>query len=79
MNTADRDILRSLAACGSYALPEQTLRHHVNLVLAEPITLTTLRERLASLEAKGQVVSVQDEDRGTMWKITAQGRARLAS
>lgn len=74
-----RTVLETLKPCGDYALPEETLHSSVNLRLAESVTLTQLKEALGELEAKTQVVSVKDEDKGRMWKITAHGRARLAS
>ena len=77
-----RAILTALdRVCGAtthFALPEATLQADVNMQLAQPVTLSELRHDLASLEGKSQVVSVRDEDKGLMWKITTNGRARLA-
>lgn len=74
----ERSILIVLDRVHPYVLPELTILSDLNLMLAEPVTLTPLRKAIASLEAKRQLVSVPSEDRGTLFKITATGQARLA-
>ena len=69
---------RMAGPSGHYSEPELSLLADVCAILNEPVTLTPLRRACASLETKRQVVSVPSEDKGTMWKITADGRARLA-
>lgn len=75
----ERTILTALERVHPCMLPELTLLADVNLMTAEQsVTLTPLRKSLAALEAKGQLVSVPSEDRGTLYKISAAGQARLA-
>ena len=64
-------------APGECLTPEPSLSSFVNLMADEPLTLTEFRTTLQTLENNRQVVSVRHE--GILkWKITANGRARLA-
>lgn len=69
---------RQVGAVTHRAMPELPLLAEVCAVQNDSVTLTPLRKACLSLEAKNQVVSVRSEDKGTMWKITADGLARLA-
>ena len=70
-------LLRALDAIGTYVMPEQTLFADVNLRLAQPITITEFRQLLHDAEEKRQIASINTED-GRKWKITDNGRGRLA-
>jgi len=64
-------------APGECLTPEPSLYSFVNLMADEPLSLTEFRGRLNALEEKRQAVSARHE--GILkWKITANGRARLA-
>jgi hypothetical protein len=77
-NNARVAILSALKDVGNYLLPQTTLFADVSIRLGQPITHTEFRELLCDAEAKGRVVSVRDEDGTLKWKITDNGRARLA-
>lgn len=79
MNDAQnqRIILQELAQTAEFLMPESSLHTFVNLRLPQPLTGTELSAALRSLESKLQVISVRHEDQ-LKWKITANGKARLA-
>lgn len=70
-------LLQSLADVGEYLIPEKTLFADVNIRCAMPVTHTEFRQMLSDAEQKRRILSVQSED-GLKWKITDNGRARLA-
>ena len=70
-------LLQALADVGEYLQPERTLFAEVNIRCAGPVTHTEFRQMLSEAEQKRRIVSVQGED-GLKWKITDNGRARLA-
>lgn len=70
-------LLQALADVGDYMLPERTLFADMNIRCANPVTLTEFRQMLQEAEAQRRVISVRSED-GLKWKITDNGRARLA-
>ena len=72
----ERCILEALAPCHPRGLRENVLKHDVRNYGAE-LSLTDLRRHLGTLETKGQVVIIKDED-FTLIKITAEGLARIA-
>ena len=74
----ERMILEVLALCDPYLLPERSLMSDVNLMRPEPALESEMREALASLERKRQIVGIRNEDRGVQWKITGNGKARMA-
>lgn len=69
---------RYIGPTGHRPEPELSLLVDVNAIQNDSLTLTPLRAACARLEAKRQIVSVQSEDKGTLYKITADGLARLA-
>ncbi len=72
-----RAILKVLDDCDPYLLPESSLLDAVNLKLGRRLTLGTLQDEAGKLEGLRHVLSVESADRGTQWKITDNGKARL--
>jgi hypothetical protein len=70
-------LLKALEDVGDYLLPEKTLFAEVNIRCAIPVSWTDFRKLLEDYESKRRIVSQQTED-GPKWKITDNGRARLA-
>ncbi len=60
------------------AVPEITVQLEVNTIAPSPATIGSVRAACASLEERRLVASAHDTKRGTLWKITAQGRALLS-
>jgi hypothetical protein len=77
LTAAKTALLHALNNIGSYVMPEQTLFAELNLRLSEPLTLTDFRQLLQESEEKRRIASVNTED-GRKWKITDNGRGRLA-
>ena len=71
-------VLQTLAASGDYLSPQNTLYMEANLRLAKQMSWTEFLQILADFEQKRRVVSQRDEDGNLKWKITDNGRARLA-
>ena len=80
MMNLERTILEQLDLGGDYLQPQRGLIARVNLALpvGQNPTLAEVERALQSLEGKRQVTGQNSEDRGRLWKITANGRARLA-
>ena len=71
-------LLSSLDAVGDYLLPHDTLFADVNLRLSERITPTEFESLLRGQEEKHRIISQRDEFGKLKYKITDNGRARLA-
>lgn len=59
------------------AIPATVIAGFVPAFTSEA-TLTDITAALKRLEHKGHVHGTANEDRGTMWKETADGRLRIA-
>lgn len=70
-------ILNTLMA-SPRALPASVILGFIPGFTGRESTLTDVRLALARLEAKGHVKGTADEDRGPLWKETADGRLRAA-
>ncbi len=71
-------LFSSLDSAGGYLLPEKVLFADMNALLSTCITSTECRQLLHEQELKQQIVSQRDEFNTLKWKITDNGRARLA-
>jgi hypothetical protein len=72
----ERSILDCLAPCHPRGLRETVLQADLKL-RGTPMSLTDQRRHCASLESKGQVTIIANED-FTLIKATAEGLARIA-
>lgn len=70
-------ILKALDNVSPYLLPETALWIDVNLLLAQPVTLTELRHKMESLEAARLVIGLRDAEARFKWRITDNGKAEL--
>lgn len=70
-------ILNTLAASPK-ALPAPVILGFVGSFTGGTETLHDVQLGLKRLEAKGHVKGTADEDRGPLWKETAEGRLRIA-
>ncbi len=77
--TANKQLaaLKALDSLGPYTLPENALFSDVHAWLSGPISYTEFRKVLTDLEHKRLAVCIDGED-GQRWKITDNGKARLA-
>lgn len=73
----ERLVLSILADAGDLMSPEPQLWLEANAQSGTPITRTDLKSVLQRLEKKQQVIGISGEDY-TKWKISANGKARLA-
>lgn len=71
-------LLQALADVGNFLLPEKTLFADVGIRLSKPLSHTEFRQLLASQEEQRRIVCVDSKEDGRKWKITDNGRARLA-
>lgn len=71
-------ILEALRDIGARLMPEPTLLNQVRLSQPHAVTAAQLAAELKALESKNQVVGDPNEDTGTKWKITSEGKLRLA-
>lgn len=68
-------ILRTLADCGAYLVPEPTLHLDINLLLVPPAADVEFLAALHWLESEKMIVSCRPELGGPLkWKITDLGR-----
>jgi len=73
-----QSILRILADCGSYLLPEPSLITSLELAAAPPPTRAECMQEIRWLETGGYIAGVNPELGGPRkWKLTDQGRAAL--
>ncbi len=73
----EQAILNTLAA-SPRAIPATVIAGFVPSFTGTDATLTDLNAALKRLEAKGHVKGTANEDRGTLWKETDDGRLRIA-
>jgi len=73
----ERVVLGVLAEAGDMLTPEPQLLREANFQSATPITRADLKAVLGRLEARQQVIGISGDD-FTKWKISANGKARLA-
>ena len=73
----ERIVLSVLADFGENMTAEPRLLAPVNEISATPVTRDDLRQVLRTLDNKRQVIGISGDDY-TKWKISANGRARLA-
>jgi len=71
-------LLSALDAVGDYLLPKDTLFADVNLRLSTRITPTEFESLLRDQEERHRIISQRDEFSKLKYKITDNGRARLA-
>lgn len=71
-------LLSALDAVGDYLLPKETLFADINLRLSSRITPTEFDGLLREQEEKQRIISQRDEFQKLKYKITDNGRARLA-
>jgi hypothetical protein len=71
-------LLQSLDAVGDYLLPHDTLFADMNLRLSIRLTPTEFEKLLTEQEKKHRIISQRDEFQNVKYKITDNGRARLA-
>lgn len=73
-------ILRTLADCGSYLLPEPALITSLELAAAPPPTRVECQAQMDWLDSNGYIAGVNPELGGPRkWKITDSGRALLGT
>ena len=60
------------------AIPSTVISGFVAAYTGEPATLGDIDLALRRLEKKGHVKGTANEDRGTLWKETDDGRLRLS-
>jgi hypothetical protein len=70
-------ILETLAA-SPRAIPATVITGFVSGYTGQDHTQTDVELKLKSLERKGHVKGTANEDRGTLWKETDDGRLRIA-
>lgn len=70
-------ILQTLAA-SPRAIPATVIAGFVPAFTGRDETLTDINAALHRLEAKGHAKGTANEDRGTLWKETDDGRLRIA-
>lgn len=70
-------LLQLLNEVGRRSMTEKFLFNSSNLEAPQPVTYSRLRAALITLESKGQIASIQSEDRGTVYSITTEGEARI--
>lgn len=70
-------ILHVLAA-SPRAIPATVIRGFLPALTGNPETLADIDAALDRLEAKGHARGTANEDTGTLWKETADGRLRIA-
>jgi len=58
-------------------IPEDSLFADANIRMSVPLSYTDFRQLLTDLEQKRRAVCIDSED-GRKWKITDEGKARLA-
>jgi hypothetical protein len=71
-------ILEILAARSPDLVREIPLRNEVELNTGEEIALADMKVKLRAMERNGDVTFVSNQDTGTKWTISDQGKARLA-
>ena len=76
--TLAQNILKRLEEVYPNSLPTNTLLAGVNLNSPAPVVPSALKRELETLSGL-EVVQVEDPDRGTLFTITARGRARIAN
>ncbi len=70
-------ILTVLAA-SPRALPATAIAGFVERFTGKPETITDIAAALRNMEHKGHTKGTGNEDRGTLWKETDDGRLRIA-
>ncbi len=70
-------ILNILAA-SPRAIPATVIRGFLPSFTGKSETLTDIDAALARMETKGHVKGTGDEDKGALWKETADGRLRIS-
>lgn len=70
----NRSILRLLAACGSYPMPEAALRDQLGLRLAPPPRTSELDAALRYLESLRRISAIESET-ARLWRLTDTGRS----
>lgn len=74
-----RAILEALDSTDPHVMPEVTVWSDVRLRVSPAPSLAEVQRELQALQIKTEIVGVRDDDRGMCYKLTANGKARLAS
>lgn len=73
-----RAILAALHDTHPFLLPETSLFADMNLRLSESVSKIEFASALRELNGQKRVLCIKDEDEQPKWKITDNGKARLA-